>query len=129
MPWNFVSCVSSSASAPVSTRASPSAMVPRKKWLASLIPSFGEGRFSVDIAQVPPFTAQCIERRDAITASVLAEDSLQNRMHVLRHRARVSADIDRGAIPHPRIDIVPRFPQRVLHVALLRLVTRERNIE
>src|SRR3984957_5681436 len=125
MPWNFVSCVSSSASDPVSTRCNPSAMVPRSRLLPALIASFGDGGLLVDIAQIPPFPPQRIERRHAIAATS-RENALQHRVHVLRHRAGVAADVDRGAVPEPPQQFVPRIPQRVLHVPLLRLIARER---
>src|ERR1700729_2550383 len=104
MPWNFVSCWSSSDSAPVSTRCSPSAIVPRRKRLFSLIASFGEGRgASVDIAQVPSFATQRIKRRHPVLAALIGDDALQRGVHVLRHGVRITAHIDRSAILHPSV--------------------------
>src|ERR1700678_2798136 len=108
MPWNLVSCASSSAMPPVSTRCNPSAMVPRSKWLAALIASFGDsGRAvsSVDIAKIPALAAERIECRGAIFA-VLGEDLLQHRVHVFRHAVGVAADVDDGAIGEPRQQFV-----------------------
>src|SRR5689334_1266035 len=120
MPWNFVSCWSSSDNAPVSTRCSPSAMVPRRNRLFALIASLGDGSL-VDIAQVPSFTSQCVERRDAVFATLVCEDALQHGMHVLRHRVRIAADKEHRAVLQPCMNVAPRVPQRMLHVALLRL--------
>src|ERR1700719_3440934 len=104
MPWNFVSCWSSSDSAPVSTRCSPSAMVPRRKRLFALIASLGEGRgASVDIAQVPSLASQRIERRHPVLAALIGDDALQCGVNVLRHRVCIAAHIDRGALLHPRM--------------------------
>ena len=69
-----------------------------------------------------------IQRRHAILAA-FAKNLLQRGVYVLRHRVGVAAHVDRGTLLHPRIEIAPRIPQRVLHVALLRLVARERHVE
>src|SRR5579859_3704821 len=105
MPWNLVSCWSSSDSAPVSTRRSPSAMVPRRKRLRALRPSLADSGGSasicivlVDIAQVAAFAAQCIECRRAVLAAPIGENALQGRVHVLRHRIGIAADIEHRAI-------------------------------
>src|SRR5579875_3150019 len=45
MPWNLVSCVSSAEIAPLTRASSPSAIVPRRKLLRSLMPSLADGLF------------------------------------------------------------------------------------
>src|SRR5689334_23089293 len=116
MPWNFVSCASSSDSAPVSTQVSPSAIVPRSARLRSLIPSLADGgRSSIDIAEIPSFASQRIQL-------LVADDPLQRGVYVLGHCVGIATDIDGGALLHPSVQIPPRIPQRVLHVALVRLV-------
>src|SRR5437763_4097324 len=128
MPWNLVSCWSSSDSEPVSTRCSPSAMLPRRNRLFALIASLGDGGL-VDIAQVPSIAPQSVQRRRAVLAALVGENPLQRRMHILRHRVRVTTDVDGRAILQPRVHIAPRIPQRVLHVALLWLITREGDVQ
>src|SRR5690242_11066485 len=116
MPWNLVSCWSSSDSAPVSTRVSPSAIVPRRKRLLALIASLAEGgRTSVDIAQIPPFASQPIQ-------CVGPKYLLQRGVHVLRHRVGVATHVDRRTLLHPREQLASCIQQGVLHVALLRLI-------
>src|SRR5215469_7195751 len=110
MPWNLVSCWSSSASAPVSARVSPSAIVPRRKLLRALMPSLADGarfsaalpKVSVDIAQVPLLAPQVIQR-------IGPKDLLQRGMDVLRHRVGVTTHVDRRAVMHPGGKLLARF--------------------
>ena len=130
MPWNLVSCWSSSASEPVSTRVSPSAIVPRRKRLFALIASLGERRTLISRHRADTFPrAAAHPAPPRRPCRLLAKDALQRGVHVLRHRVGVAADVDRRAILHPRVQLAPRVPQRMLHVALLRLVARERHVQ
>jgi len=58
-----------------------------------------------------------------------AEQTEQDLLHFLPHAFQAAANVDRRALIYPAAQVVGRVPQDLLHIALLRLVTRERQVQ
>src|SRR5207244_1986290 len=101
-----------------------------RNWLFSLMRSLadkGRSFMSVNVAQIAAVTAQLIQCGFAVLTTLVGKNADQRVMDVLRHRGGIAADVNRGAVLNPGVQFSARIPQRMLHIALVRLITGKRD--